>query len=389
MRKVCLFTSTRADWGLLRGLAEELRQREGLTLQLLVSGSHLSPQYGMTVSEIEADNFDISAKVDILKFDDSASGICSTMGLAMSSYSEALTRMAPDILVVLGDRYESLCVATVAQVLRIPLAHIHGGEATVGAVDEAFRHAITKMAHIHFPACDAYRQRIIQLGEQPERVLNVGALGVENIQKTVLMARNELSTSIGFSLENPFFLVTYHPVTLERATAGSQLDELLQALEAFPQYRVIFTKANADTGGQLINDKLDAYVGLHQDRCLAMTSLGLRRYLSAMKCCSAVIGNSSSGILEAPSFQVPTVNIGDRQKGRVRAKSVLDCEPTNSSILSGINRALSQEFHQSFKGLGSPFEQKNTASNIVQNLATVELQGIIKKSFFDIKTDDG
>ena len=384
MRKICIFTSTRADWGLLRGVAEEIRGHEDLELQLLVSGSHLSAKFGMTVSEIEDAGFDISARVDVLQFDDSAQGVCATMGLAMSSYSEALTRMAPDILVVLGDRYESLCVATVAQILRIPVAHIHGGETTEGAVDEALRHAITKMSQVHFPACEEYRQRIIQLGENPDHVFNVGALGVENIRKISMMGRDELSSSIGFSLDSPFFLVTFHPVTLENATAGSQLDELFAALEQFPEHRVLFTKANADTDGQLINDRLDAHVALNTDRCLVVTSLGLQRYLSAMKLCAAVVGNSSSGILEAPSFHVPTVNIGDRQKGRVRAQSVLDCEPDRLSIQGEINRALTQEFIQNLKGSCSPFEKADTALSIVSSLAAVELSNILKKPFFNL-----
>tara|TARA_B110001469_G_scaffold3666_1_gene3842 strand:+ start:5007 stop:6179 length:1173 start_codon:yes stop_codon:yes gene_type:complete len=384
MRKICIFTSTRADWGLLRGVAEEIRGHEDLELQLLVSGSHLSAKFGMTVSEIVNAGFDISARVDVLQFDDSAQGVCATMGLAMSSYSEALTRMAPDILVVLGDRYESLCVATVAQILRIPVAHIHGGETTEGAVDEAFRHAITKMSQVHFPACEEYRQRIIQLGENPDRVFNVGALGVENIRKISMMRRDELSHSIGFPLDCPFFLVTFHPVTLENATADSQLDELFAGLEQFPEHRVLFTKANADTDGQVINDKLDAYVALNNDRCLVVTSLGLQRYLSAMKLCAAVVGNSSSGILEAPSFHVPTVNIGDRQKGRVRAQSVLDCEPDRLSIQGEINRALTQECIQNLKGSCSPFEKADTALSIVSSLAAVELSNILKKPFFNL-----
>jgi GDP/UDP-N,N'-diacetylbacillosamine 2-epimerase (hydrolysing) len=384
MRKICIFTSTRADWGLLRGVAEEIRGHEDLELQLLVSGSHLSAKFGMTVSEIENAGFDISARVDILQFDDSAQGVCATMGLAMSSYSKALTRIEPDILVVLGDRYEVLCVVTVAHLLRIPAAHIHGGETTEGAVDEAFRHAITKMSQVHFPACEEYRQRIIQLGEYPDRVCNVGALGVENISKISMLARDDLSASIGFSLDCPFFLVTFHPVTLESATAGSQLDELFAALEQFPEHRVLFSKANADADGQIINDRLDAYVGLNTDRCVVVSSLGVKRYLSAMKLCAAVIGNSSSGILEAPSFHVPTVNIGDRQKGRVRAQSVLDCEPDRLSIQGEINRALTQEFIQNLKGSCSPFEKVDTALSIVSSLAEVELSNILKKSFFNL-----
>jgi GDP/UDP-N,N'-diacetylbacillosamine 2-epimerase (hydrolysing) len=389
MRKICLFTSTRADWGLLRGVAESMCEHADLELQLLVSGSHLSSKFGMTVSEIEDAGFEITARVDILKYDDSAQGVCRTMGAALPGYSDALEEMKPDLIVVLGDRYEALCVAVAAQISRIPVAHVHGGETTEGAVDEAFRHAITKMSQIHFPVCDEYRNRVIQLGEHPNRVFNVGALGVENIRKVSMLEREELSQSIGFSLDCPFFLVTFHPVTLEHATAGKQLDELLVALEQFPEHRVLLTKANADTEGQLINDRLDAYVAEHSGRCLAVTSLGLQRYLSAMRLCAAVVGNSSSGILEAPSFHVPTVNIGDRQKGRIRARSILDCEPNRASIQSALHLALSPEFIQSLEGLSSPFEQQNTALSIVRHLATVDLQEIVKKSFHDINADDG
>ena len=245
------------------------------------------------------------------------------------------------------------------------------------------------MSQIHFPACEVYRQRVIQLGEQPDRVFDVGALGVENIRKISLMDREALEASLGFPLDQPFFLVTFHPVTLEQATAGEQIDELFAALNQYSGHRVIFTKANADTDGEVINARIDSYVAEFPDRCMAVASLGLIRYLSAMKLCAAVVGNSSSGILEAPSFHVPTVNIGDRQKGRVRAQSVLDCEPDRLSIQSGINRALTQEFIQSLKGSCSPFEKADTALSIVGSLAKVELQGIIKKSFFDIKPNDG
>ncbi len=384
MRRICIFTSTRADWGLLRGVAEEVRGHENLELQLLVSGSHLSAKFGMTVSEIEDAGFDISARVDVLKYDDSAQGVCRSMGFALPGYSGALAELKPDLIVVLGDRYETLCVAVATQILRIPLAHIHGGETTEGAVDESFRHAITKMSQVHFPACEEYRNRIIQLGENPDRILNVGALGVENIGKVSMMGREELCSSIGFRLDCPFFLVTFHPVTLENSTAGSQLDELFAALEQFPEHRVLFTKANADADGQIINDRLDAYVGLNADRCLVVPSLGIQRYLSAMKLCAAVIGNSSSGILEAPSFHVPTVNIGDRQKGRVRAQGVLDCEPDRLSIQSEINRALTPEFVQSLKGSCSPFKKANTALSIVDTLEAVDLSNILKKPFFNL-----
>lgn len=383
MRKICIFTSTRAEWGLLRGVAELIRDADSLQLQLLASGSHLTEQHGMTVREIEADGFVVNARVDILKFDDSPVGICKTMGLALSGYGEALEQLSPDILVLLGDRYESFCAAAVAQILRIPVAHIHGGETTEGAVDEAFRHSITKMAQLHFASCEEYRNRIIQLGEDPDRVFNVGALGLENIRKISLMDREELEASTGFLLDAPFFLITFHPVTLEKATAGTQFDELLAALEQFTEHKVLFTKANADTDGQVINEKIDAYAAVHPKRCLAVASLGLRRYLSAMKICDAVVGNSSSGILETPAFGVPTVNIGDRQKGRIRTPSIIDCEPDCGSIISAIQKALNPQFRAGLENLKHPCEKENTACSIVNILETTRLDDLLKKSFYD------
>jgi GDP/UDP-N,N'-diacetylbacillosamine 2-epimerase (hydrolysing) len=288
------------------------------------------------------------------------------------------------MVVVLGDRFETFCMAAVAQVCRVPLTHIHGGETTEGAIDEAFRHAITKMSHLHFASCEAYRQRIIQLGEVPGRVFNVGALGVENIRRTQLMDRSELSESIGFSLEKPYFLVTFHPVTLEKSTANGQFQALLDALDAFPEFNVIFTKTNADTDGRIINRLIDDNAGKYPEHCLAVTSLGMRRYLSAMKYCAAVIGNSSSGIVEAPSFKIPTVNIGDRQKGRVRAKSVIDCDPSADLINAAIHEGLSLKFTQSLKDTKNPYEQSDTAHRIVTKIGATHPVGLLKKSFFNI-----
>ena len=385
MRRACIFTSTRAEWGLLRGVAEQIRQSGCMQLHLLVSGSHLSRKFGMTVREIEADGFMVDEKADILKYDDTPSGICKTMGLAIGEYGEALDRLKPDVLVLLGDRYEAFCAAAAAQIQRIPVAHIHGGEITEGLVDEAFRHSITKMAHLHFASCEEYCNRIIQLGEEPSRVFNVGALGIENIRKIDLMSRDELESSMDFRLDKPFFLVTFHPVTLEKATAGVQFEELLAALENFPKHKIIFTKTNADTDGQVINEMINDYAAAHPERCLAVASLGLRRYLSAIKLCDAVVGNSSSGILEAPVFEVPTVNIGDRQKGRIRTKSIIDCEPSQESILAALRQALSDLFRNDLKGLEHPCEKKDTARSIVQILETIPLKDILKKSFFDLE----
>ncbi len=383
-RKICLFTSTRADWGLLRGVAAEIRKEDTLELTLLVSGSHLSERLGNTYTEIEADGFPVEHAVDILDDDDSPLGTCRTMGRALTVFAEALESIRPDMLLVLGDRYETFCLVAAAQVLMIPVAHIHGGETTEGAVDEAFRHSITKMSHLHFPTCEAYRRRIVRMGENPAQVHNVGALGVENIQNTPLLSREELSQSIGFSLECPYFLVTFHPVTLEKDTSGAQFDELIAALEKFREHRILFTKANADTNGQRINRKIDDYVKSRGTRCLAVASLGLKRYLSVMNYCDAVVGNSSSGILEAPVFRVPTVNIGDRQKGRIRVASILDCRPDRQDIWKALRKAIDPEFRESLNRMAHPCAREGVAYRITEKLISTNLVGILKKAFYDL-----
>jgi GDP/UDP-N,N'-diacetylbacillosamine 2-epimerase (hydrolysing) len=384
MRKTCIYTSSRAEYGLLRGVIQEIQVAETLQLQILASGMHLSPEFGMTIQEIRADGFEPDETVEILLSSDTPAAICKSMGLAMIGYGEALQRLKPDMVVVLGDRFETFCMAAAAQVCRVPIAHIHGGETTEGAIDEAFRHSITKMSHLHFTSCEAYRQRIIQLGEAPERVFNVGALGVENIRRTSLMERSKLAEAIGFSLEKPYFLVTVHPVTLETATSEGQFRSLLNTLDAFPEYNVIFTKANADTDGRVINRMIDDYAEKRPERCLAVTSLGVHRYLSAMKHATAVIGNSSSGIVEAPSFKIPTVNIGDRQKGRIRPGSVVDCEPSAASIEAAIHKGISPEFQRALKDTKNPYEQAGTAGEIVSVIAAFDPDGLLKKRFYDI-----
>ncbi len=385
MRKICVFTSTRADYGLLRNLIGEIENSPKLSLQLLVSGTHLVPDQGMTIKEIQADGYTLDHCIDIELSDDSPGGICDSMGVAVSRYGNALSTIQPDILVILGDRFESFCCAAAATVCRIPIAHIHGGESTVGAMDEAFRHSITKMAHLHFPCCDTYRQRIIQLGEAPDRVFDVGTLGVENIKKIQLMTKHELETSIDFKLDRPFFLVTFHPVTLENETAGEQFGQLLAALDQFQDHKCIFTQANADTDGRIINKMMYAYVDKYSYRCMAIPSLGYLRYLSAMNLCAAVVGNSSSGILEAPVFKVPTVNIGDRQKGRVRMDSIIDCRPEQDAITLAIKKALSIDIVKSLQSMKNPYEKNETAIQIKNILVSTKLGSVIKKEFYDIQ----
>lgn len=385
-RKICIFTSARAEYGLLKGVMQGIKETESLHLQIIASGMHLSPEFGLTIHEILADGFNPDETVEILLSGDTPTAICKSMGLAMIGYGEALERLRPDILLLLGDRFETFCMGAAAQIFRVPLAHIHGGETSEGAIDEAFRHSLTKMSHLHFASCEAYRQRIIQLGEFPERVFNVGALGVENIRRISLMEREELAQAIGLNSERPYFLITFHPVTLEMDTSGSQCRALLEALDAFPEFNLVFTKANADTNGRIINRLIDEYAESRSGRCLVITSLGVNRYLSVMRYAAAVVGNSSSGIIETPSFGVPTVNIGDRQKGRVRAESVLDCEPTVVSIAESLRIAISEDFRKGLAKIINPYEKADTASMIVDTLKSFDCTRLIKKSFYDLGT---
>ena len=384
-----MFTGTRAEFGLLSWVMRGIQDSPDLTLQIVGSGMHLSPEFGMTIQEIRDDGFKPDETVEILLSGDTPTAVCKSMGLALIGYGEAIQRLQPDIIVLLGDRFETFCMAATAQVCRVPVAHIYGGETTEGVVDEAFRHSITKMSHLHFASCEAYQQRIIQLGESPDCVFNVGALGVENIRRRPLMCCEELSKSIEFTLNCPYFLVTFHPVTLEESTAKAQIQELLAALTDFPGYKVIFTKANADTEGRLINRLIDDFIEAHTDRAVCFTSMGALRYLSAMKYANAVIGNSSSGIVEAPSFRIPTVNIGDRQKGRVQAESVINYSPEKNEIVKSIQIAISHDFIESIKEITNPYEKENTAENIKNVIMKSELGSILKKTFYDIPANHG
>jgi GDP/UDP-N,N'-diacetylbacillosamine 2-epimerase (hydrolysing) len=390
MRKVCVFTGARAEYGLLKPLMDELSSDADIELQILVTGMHLSPEFGLTYKMIEEDGFQIDEKIEILLSSDSSTSISKSMGLGFCGFSESLLRLSPDIVVLLGDRFESITMACVCMNDRVPVAHIHGGETTQGAVDEAFRHSITKMSHLHFTSCAEYCRRVIQLGEHPDYVFNVGALGIENIKMLSLMSSQTLEEDIGFDLGDRYFLVTFHPVTLEQATAEKQFKNLLAALDQFTvessqPVKIIFTKANADTEGRIINQLIDAYAASHSDKAIAFTSMGQLRYLSAMQYTAAVVGNSSSGILEAPIFKVPTVNIGDRQKGRIQAVSVIDCKPIQSSIKSALEKAVSLEFIESLQDMVSPYEKDGTAKKIKEVLKNTDLEHIIKKVFYDLE----
>ena len=319
MRKICVVTGTRAEYGLMSRLIRLINDSDKTQLQLIATNMHLSPRFGNTYLEIEADGIKIDKKVPII--DDSAPDTAVetlySMSKALSGFAEAYAELKPDLVVVLGDRYEILAAATAALIERIPVAHLHGGEITEGAYDDAIRHSITKMSHLHFTSTEEYRRRVIQLGEQPERVFNVGALGVENIKKLPLMSKEEIEREIDFEIDGNTILVTYHPVTLGNRTAKEDIDDFIAALEERKDLRVIFTMPNSDTGGQFIVDAINGFVTRNSDRAKAYKSLGVLRYLSVMKQVAAVVGNSSSGLLEVPSFGIPTLNIGDRQNGRI------------------------------------------------------------------------
>lgn len=386
MKKICVVTGTRAEYHLLFPLLKRLKKDSELELILAVTGSHLNENYGNTYKDIEKDGFIIDVKVDILQREDTIHDINVAMSKAIEGFDSFFSKKKPDLVVLLGDRYELLSVAVVAMNYQIPIAHIHGGETTEGAIDEGIRHSITKMSYLHFASCEEYRNRIIQLGENPNRVFNVGGLGVENIKQEKLMTLSELEESLDFSLKERFAVVTFHPVTLEDNTVGDEFLKVLQALEHIDNLKVIFTKANADTGGMRINSLIDAYVRERSDKCIAVYSLGLIRYLTALKYAAIVIGNSSSGILETPSFAVPTVNIGDRQKGRIQAKNIINCQTETKSIIDAIRKGLDEKFKDYVADTISPYGDGHASEHIVKIIKQTLLVSHInlKKQFYDI-----
>ena len=387
MKRIGIMTGTRAEYGLLKPLMQEINKDNDMELYLIVSGMHLSPEFGMTYKEIEEDGFEINAKVEMLLSSDSPAGISKSIGLGVIGFADEFQRADLDMLILLGDRYEALSAAISAMVMRIPIAHLHGGELTEGAIDEGIRHSITKMSYLHFTSTEEYRRRVIQLGENPERVFCVGAIGVENIKKINLMTKEELERSIHFEIDENTVIVTYHPVTLENNTVEEQFLNLLEVLDRNPKIRMIFTKANADTNGRIVNELIDKYAAQNSERACAFMSLGQKRYLSALKYCRIVIGNSSSGIIEAPSFGKPIINIGDRQKGRICADSVINCGYTQQEIQQAMETALTEEFENKASNCRNPYEKENTAANIISVIKDYLLNDKIKlkKGFYDIK----
>lgn len=385
MKKIAVFTGTRAEYGLLYWLLKDIQTDSSLDLQLLVSGTHLSPEFGCTYQQIEEDGFKIDEKIEILLSSDTAVGVAKSMGLGVLGFTDSLNRLNPDGLIILGDRFEALAAAQTAMILRIPVVHLHGGEITEGAYDDAIRHAITKLSFIHCTSTDEYRNRVIQLGEKPSRVHNVGAIGLDHLLRSTFMSIEELSKSLSFSLNKPYLLVTYHPVTLADEAPKSSFQELLDSLDEYPDYQIIMTYPNADDGGRSIIPILENYARSNADRVLAIKSLGQMRYLSAVKHAAAVIGNSSSGIIEVPSFDVATIDIGMRQKGRLAAKSVIHCEPNKKSIVEAISVGINKRYKSDNETVCNPYGQGDASGQIITLLKNLNLNPF--KSFYDLNVE--
>ena len=382
MRKICVVTGSRAEYGILKGLMKAIQNDSDLTLQVIATNQHLSKRQGETYMEIESDGFTIDYKVYMADDEalDNANTTAKSISRGISGFADAFDMLKPNLLLILGDRFEMLAVASTALIYRIPIAHIHGGETTEGAFDDAIRHAITKMSHLHFTSTEAYRKRVIQLGEQPDRVFNVGALGVENVLKTDFMTKAELEQSLNFKLTDKCLLCTYHPATLSQLSSEDQVSNLLQALDYYQDYHIIFTYSNSDTNSRIIIKCIQEYVDSNGDRCMFIPSLGQRRYFSTLKHVNAVIGNSSSGIIEVPSFGIPTLDIGDRQKGRIAAESVIHCGYSTDEIKKGLEKVIT---YQS-RDFDNPYYKKGTCSAILKVLETYPLKNLIQKQFYDI-----
>ncbi len=386
MKNICVITGTRADYGLLYWVMKAIENSPKFNLQLIATGMHLSSEFGLTYKQIEKDGFKIDKKLEILVSSDSSTGISKSMGLAMISFSEAFEDLKPDIILLLGDRFEIFSASSSAMISRIPIIHCHGGESTEGLIDEPIRHSISKMSHLHFCSTDIYKKRIIQLGENPKSVYNVGALGIENINKLKLMSKSKFEKSISLKLDKKYtFLVTFHPVTLENSTSKNQMLELLNALDSFDNCKIIFTMSNSDTNGRVINEIIENYVKKNSNKAVCFISLGQLRYLSALKYVDCVIGNSSSGLIEAPSFGIGTVNIGDRQRGRLKGETVIDCIPRNKEIISAINKVVSKEFISKIKNSKNPYGDGNSSEKILKILQETNFDDILKKRFYDLQ----
>ncbi|PCI02484.1 MAG: UDP-N-acetylglucosamine 2-epimerase (hydrolyzing) [Hyphomicrobiales bacterium] len=382
---ICIATGTRADYGLLYWLMHDLKNHPDFKLSIIASAMHLAPEFGETVNFIRQDGFEIDALVRCLDEDDSDIGMGRAYMRATNGFLDAFDKLKPDFLIVLGDRFETLAAATAATFLHIPIGHIHGGEVTLGAIDEVFRHAITKMAHLHFTAAEDYRRRVIQMGEAPERSFNVGTVGLDNFTRLELSSKADLMAHLGLPAQSDYALVTYHPATMESSGPQAGLEALIEAFDAFPDLKLIITKANSDPGGRRINERLDAFMAAEPDRVRLVTSLGQLHYLAAMKAASMVVGNSSSGIIEAPAIDVPTINIGTRQEGRLRADSIIDVNEDIASIKAGIFQALDPVFRANLKGKKPPYGRPgNATGQIISILEVTKFNQLVRKPFTDL-----
>ena len=381
---ICIVTGSRAEYGLLLPLMKLIREDKSTRLQVVATGMHLSPEFGLTYREIEKDGFEINEKVEMLLSGDSEVAIAKSTGMAVMGIAEALHRLQPDWVVVLGDRFETFAAATAAHLLKIPVAHLHGGELTEGATDDAFRHSITKMANLHFTSTEEYRQRVIQLGEDPARVFNTGAIGLDNIKGLSLLSKKQLESELGFNGVDNSMLVTFHPVTMENRSSSKQVTELLAAFDKFPAIKLIFTMPNADADGRVIGKMMQDYCSKQNGRAGCFTSLGQLKYLSLLQYVKAVVGNSSSGIIEAPSFKIPTINIGTRQDGRFKPATVIDVAPDKKSIEQAINKAFSTTFQQSCRKANNPYGKGDTAAQVLKQIRKFGKLASTTKKFYDI-----
>lgn len=386
-RKICVVTGSRAEYGILRNLMAAIKADPELQLQVIATNQHLSKLQGETYKEIERDGFTIDYKVYMADDEapDNANSTAKSISRGVSGFADAFDALHPDLLLILGDRYEMLAVASTALIYKIPIAHLHGGEITEGAFDDAIRHAISKMSHLHFTSTETYRNRVIQLGEQPERVFNVGALGVENVIKNDFMSKEEIENSLNFKLTDKCFLCTYHPVTLSNMSSEVQVLNLLEALDGYKDYHIIFTYSNSDTNSQIIIKRIQEYVDKNTDRCMFIPSLGQRRYFSALKHMTAVLGNSSSGIIEVPSFGIPTLDIGDRQKGRIAADSVIHCGYSVDEIKEGLEKVVNLSNSSNLSNISNPYYKEGTCAAILNTIKTYPLENLVQKSFYDLK----
>lgn len=382
-RKICVITGSRAEYGLLRWVMQGIKDDGELKLQIIATGMHLSPEFGLTYREIEKDGFQIDRKIEMLTSSDTPVGIAKSMGLALIGFADALNDLDPDLIVVLGDRFEIFAAVSTALVARIPVAHLHGGEKTEGAFDEALRHSISKMSHLHFVAAEPYRQRVIQLGEPPDRVFVVGGLGIDNIKRLRLLDREALEVSLDFKFAQKNLLITFHPVTLETATAKEQMIELLTVLASLNDTNLIFTLPNADTDGRALSQLVHQFVAMHVN-ARAYTSLGQLLYLSCIAQVDGVVGNSSSGLVEVPSFRKGTINIGDRQRGRLQATSVINCKSDRESIATGLEILYSIEFQSCLCQVINPYGEGGASDKVVNTLKNYPISGIVKKTFYDL-----